>query len=93
MMTPSRLGGEGVSAGGILIGRTITTQPSLLAVAIDKVGASDMLRFEQTPNGATNVPEFVSIKTEAGFKALYEMSPYHHIEDGHRIRPSYLKLA
>jgi len=80
--SPSRLGGEGVSAGGILIGRTITTQPSLLAAAIDKVGASDMLRFEQTPNGATNVPEFGSIKTEAGFKALYEMSPYHHIEDG-----------
>lgn len=41
-----------------------------------------MLRFEQTANGATNVPEFGSIKTESGFKILYEMSPYHHIEDG-----------
>lgn len=78
----ARLGGEGVSAGGILIGRTFTSQPELLAAAIDKVGVSDTLRFEQTQNGATNIPELGTVKTEDGFKALMEMSTYAHIKDG-----------
>ena len=78
----ARLGGEGVSAGGILIGRTITSKPELFAAAIDKVGMSDTLRSEQTQNGETNIPEFGSVKSEAGFKALYEMSAYDHIQDG-----------
>lgn len=78
----NRLGGEGVSAGGILIGRAITTRPELFAAAIDKVGLSDTLRFELTQNGETNIPELGSVKTEAGFKALYAMSSYHHVVDG-----------
>jgi prolyl oligopeptidase len=79
--SPARLGGEGVSAGGILIGRAITSQPDLFAAAIDKVGLSDMLRAERTQNGETNIPEFGSVKTEEGLKALLAMSAYHHIED------------
>ena len=43
-----------------------------------------MLRFETTANGAPNVPEFGSVKTEEGFKSLLAMSPYHHIKDGVR---------
>lgn len=76
------LAGEGVSAGGILIGRAITTRPELFAAAIDKVGMSDTLRSELTQNGETNIPEFGSVKTESGFRALYEMSAYHHVKDG-----------
>jgi len=78
----TRLAGEGVSAGGILIGRTITSRPELFAAAIDKVGMSDTLRSEQTQNGETNIPEFGSVKTQAGFKELYEMSAYDHLKDG-----------
>jgi prolyl oligopeptidase len=77
-----RLAGEGVSAGGILIGRAITTKPELFAAAIDKVGLSDTLRFELTQNGQTNIPELGSVKIEAGFKALYAMSSYHNVTDG-----------
>jgi prolyl oligopeptidase len=80
--SPSRLAGEGVSAGGILIGRAITTKPELFAAAIDKVGLSDALRFELTQNGQTNIPELGSVKTEDGFKALYAMSSYHNVADG-----------
>ena len=77
-----RLAGEGISAGGILIGRTLTAQPELFAAAIDKVGMSDTLRGELTQNGETNIPEFGTVQTEEGFKALYAMSPYEHIRDG-----------
>lgn len=75
-------GRRGRKCGGILIGRAITTRPELFAAAIDKVGLSDTLRFELTQNGETNIPELGSVKTEAGFKALYAMSSYHHVANG-----------
>jgi prolyl oligopeptidase len=79
--SPARLAGEGGSAGGILVGRAITERPDLFAAAIDVVGCSDMLRYETTANGLTIIPEFGSTKTEEGYKALYAMSAYHHIQD------------
>ena len=79
--SPQRLAGTGASAGGILIGRAITERPDLFGAAIDVVGCSDMLRQETTLNGASTVPEFGSTKTEDGFKTLFAMSPYHHIQD------------
>ena len=80
--SPAHMGGTGGSAGGILIGRTITDRPDLFGAAIDVVGASDMLRIETTANGVPNIPEFGSTKTEDAFKALYAMSAFHHIYDG-----------
>ncbi len=78
--SPAHLAGEGVSGGGILIGRAITERPDLFGAAIDKVGMSDTLRSETTQNGETNIPEFGTTKTEAGFKDLYAMSSYEHVE-------------
>ncbi|MGO9084622.1 MAG: prolyl oligopeptidase family serine peptidase [Terriglobales bacterium] len=78
--SPAFLAGQGTSAGGIMIGRSITERPDLFAAAIDQVGCSDMLRMETTANGVPNIPEFGSTNTEDGFKALYEMSAYHHIQ-------------
>ncbi len=79
--SPARLAGTGTSAGGILIGRAITERPDLLGAAIDVVGCSDMLRMETTANGVPNIPEFGSTKTEDGFKSLYAMSAYHHVQN------------
>jgi prolyl oligopeptidase len=79
---PARLGIWSGSAGGILIGRAITTRPDLFAAALDTVPCSDMVRQETGANGPANIPEFGSTKTEAGFKALYEMSAYYHVEPG-----------
>ncbi len=78
----AHLGGLGGSAGGITIGRSITERPDLFAAVIDAVPASDMLRMELTPNGPPNIPEFGTVKTADGFKALHEMSSYHHVKDG-----------
>ena len=79
--SPKKLGIRGGSAGGITVGGSITQRPELFAAAADLVPASDMLRFETSPNGPPNVPEFGSIKTKDGFKGLYLMSAYHHIKD------------
>jgi prolyl oligopeptidase len=82
--TPGRLSGEGGSMGGVLIGRAITERPDLFGAAIISVGLTDTLRAELTDNGQTNIPEIGSVKTEEGFRALYEMSTYVHVKDGTR---------
>jgi prolyl oligopeptidase len=77
----AHLAGAGGSAGGILIGRAITERPELFRAAFIRVGILDTLRYETTANGAQNIPEFGSTKTEEGFKALSAMSPYNHVKD------------
>ncbi len=72
----------GGSAGGITVGRFLTEEPKLAAVVIDAVGSSNTLRAEFSPNGPPNIPEFGTVKDEAGFHALYEMDAYQHVKDG-----------
>jgi prolyl oligopeptidase len=72
----------GGSAGGITVGRLMTERPDLAAVVIDEVGSSNPMRAEFSPNGPPNIPEFGSVTTEEGFRALYAMDAYQHIHDG-----------
>ncbi len=78
----AHLAGEGTSAGGITIGRAITTEPHLFAAALDVVGASNALRQEFSPNGPPNTPEFGTVKNEVGFRALLAMDAYEHVVPG-----------
>jgi prolyl oligopeptidase len=80
--SPARLGIWGGSAGGILVGRSMTQRPDLFSAAVASVGVFDTVRAELTPNGVPNVPEFGTHKTEEGFRALLEMSTYQQIRDG-----------
>ena len=77
-----KLGIWSQSAGGILIGRSVTERPDHFAAAVDGVPCSDMLREETSANGPPNIPEFGTVKTEDGFKGLYEMSAYAHVKPG-----------
>jgi len=79
----SHLGIEGTSAGGIMVGGAITQHPELFAAALDVVGDTDDLRsVDADPNGATNIPEFGTPKTKAGFPLVYAIDAYQHIKDG-----------
>jgi prolyl oligopeptidase len=80
--TTPKLGIWGASAGGIVIGGFIDQRPDLIASAIDDVGSNNALRQEFSPNGPGNVPEFGSVKTPEGFKALYAMDAVAHVKDG-----------
>jgi prolyl oligopeptidase len=80
--SPAKLAIWGGSAGGIFVGRSITDRPDLFAAAVDEVPASDLLRSEFSANGVPNIPEFGTVKSEDGFKALLAMSPYNHVVDG-----------
>ena len=80
--SPSKLAGQGGSAGGILIGRAVTARPDLFGAAIISVGCEDMLRMETTTNGVPNIAEFGSTQSLEGFKSLLEMSSFHQVKDG-----------
>lgn len=80
--TPKTLAVMGTSAGGIFVGRSVTSAPQLFAAAVFDVGSLDTVREEESANGATNVSEFGTYKNPDEFKALLEMSTYQHITDG-----------
>ena len=82
--SPAHLAGEGESAGGILIGRSITERPDLFAAALIEVGFTDALRGELEQDGPGEIPEWGTIKDPDGFKGLYEMSAYAHVKNGVR---------
>ncbi|KQT18532.1 hypothetical protein ASG31_07385 [Chryseobacterium sp. Leaf404] len=79
-----KLGITGASAGGIMVGRAITSRPDLYKVAIPKVGCLNALRMEFSPNGPANIPEFGTVKDEKEFKAILEMDAYQHIKKGEK---------
>jgi prolyl oligopeptidase len=80
--SPAHLAGEGESAGGILIGRAITERPDLFGAALIEVGFTDALRGELEESGPGDIPEWGTVKDREGFKGLYEMSAYGHVQDG-----------
>lgn len=78
---PSRLSGQGTSAGGVTIGGAMTRRPDLFGAALIRVGDTNSLRSETMESGPANIPEFGTVKTEEGFKALWAMDAYQHVKD------------
>ena len=83
----AKLGIEGGSNGGLLMGAELTQHPELFGAVVSHVGIYDMLRVELQPNGAFNTTEFGTVKEQDQFKALYAYSPYHHVVDGTNYPP------
>ncbi|MEO1485706.1 MAG: prolyl oligopeptidase family serine peptidase [Bacteroidota bacterium] len=70
------------SAGGILIGKAVTTRPELFNCAMIRVGVMNTLRTETGPNGPNNVKEYGTVKDSVEFRGLLKMDSYHSIEKG-----------
>jgi prolyl oligopeptidase len=79
---PKRLGIEGGSNGGLLMGAALTQAPELFRAVVSHAGIYDMLRVELSSNGAFNITELGTVKDPEQFKALLAYSPYHHAKDG-----------
>lgn len=79
-----KLAAQSVSAGGVLIGQAVMQHPELFGAAVIEVGALDALRFEVTPNGPPNFPEWGNTQTQEGFEILRALSPYEHVTPGTR---------
>jgi prolyl oligopeptidase len=80
--SPQKIAINGVSAGGILIGRAMTERPDLFAAAIPQVGCMNALRLEDSPNGPINAIEFGTVKDSIECLALIEMDSYLHLKEG-----------
>jgi len=78
----NHLGIEGRSAGGFLMGLALTRNPELYRAVVAQVGFYDLLRFELTPNGAFNTPEFGTVTDPSQFAWMLKQSPYHNVHAG-----------
>ncbi len=74
--------GFGASAGGVMIGRTVTERPDLLAGAVMWAPVVNTLRVETTETGPMNTIEYGSVATPDGYRALRAMDAYSHVVDG-----------
>jgi prolyl oligopeptidase len=90
--TKQRLAGTGTSAGGILISRAITERPDLFAAAVVNVGLANALRFEFSPNGPVNAPEFGTVTKADEIGPLAEMDGVSHVQKGVRY-PAVMGVA
>src|SRR5688572_11919187 len=88
----SKLIATGGSAGGITVGRAITEKPELFAVAMNRVGVTNTLRYEFSQGGAGNSAEFGTVKDSLESRYLYEMDAVYHVKDNVRY-PAVLSTA
>jgi prolyl oligopeptidase len=78
--TPRRLGIEGGSNGGLLMGVMLTQCPELFQAAVVQVPLLDMLRFDKLLAGASWVDEYGSPQVPDERAWLEQMSPYQNLQ-------------
>ncbi|MBD5654009.1 MAG: S9 family peptidase [Candidatus Eremiobacteraeota bacterium] len=76
------LGIIGGSDGGFLMGMAITRNPDLYRAVVGQVGIYDIARWQLSPNGASNIPEFGDAKLAQDFAYIIVQSPYQRVRDG-----------
>jgi prolyl oligopeptidase len=80
--SPHRLGIEGGSNGGLLMGVELTQHPELWNAVDIQVPLLDMLRFEQIAAGSSWVGEYGSVSVPEERAFLTSISPYSNIHKG-----------
>jgi len=80
--SPKKLAVLGGSMGGILMGRAITERPDLFAAAVIQVGVLNPIRILHAENGANQKAELGDPDTSDGFRDIWEIDSYQHVQDG-----------
>lgn len=77
----NNLGISGASYGGLVVGVAMTKRPDLFKTVISKMGAFDMIKFDQFTNGKYHLDEYGSPEKKEEFNNLLSYSPYHNIDE------------
>jgi prolyl oligopeptidase len=80
--SPRRLGIEGGSNGGLLMGVEFEQHPQLWRAGVIQVPLLDMMRFEQIGAGASWVGEYGSVSVPEERAFLAGISPYQNLKPG-----------
>ncbi|SCL42417.1 prolyl oligopeptidase [Micromonospora aurantiaca] len=85
--TPRRLGIEGGSNGGLLMGVMLTRYPALFGAVVAHVPVLDMRRYHRLLAGASWMAEYGDPDREEDWAYLREYSPYHNVRTGEAYPP------
>ena len=80
--SPDRLGIQGGSNGGLLVGAALTQRPELFGAVICAVPLLDMVRYHKFLVARFWTPEYGSAENAEQFPYIYAYSPYHHVRAG-----------
>ena len=79
---PSKLGIQGGSNGGLLVGACMTQRPELFGACLPAVGVLDMIRFPLFTVGWAWTSDYGDPKDPDMFRHLLSYSPYHNVKAG-----------
>jgi len=93
LTTPPRLGAEGGSNGGLLMGVMLTRYPELFGAIVAGAPLLDMLRYHMLLVGASWMAEYGDPDDPADREHLLRFSPYHQLRAGRRYPPTLLTTS
>ena len=88
-----RLGIEGYSNGGLLMGACETERPDLFGAVYAGAGVMDMLRYQKFSAGVGWVPEYGSSDDSTAFRWLIKYSPVQNVRPGTCYPPTIVTTA
>ena len=80
--SPERLGIQGESNGGLLVGASMTQRPDLFGAVVCSHPLLDMIRYHLFMMGPLWVSEYGSSEEPKQFETIRAYSPYQNVEEG-----------